>query len=633
MSQSTRDEVERDGDDRATDADEATAPPDRIERWRGRLDEPSDDVAGDEAAPRRSEAKRLLVDLLRPYRRVLALLMVVVVLENAARLSVPKLVQLGIDNGVPPLQRSDDAGPLLTVVGVLVGAVVVQAVTRVIFLRQSGRIGQEILLEVRRRLFKHFQRLDIGFHDRYTSGRVVSRSTSDVEAIQEMTDSGFDGLITAVLTMVGTAVLLLTLDWQLGLVCLLGFPVLILLVRWFSRESTRTYRTVRETAALVIVHFVETMTGVRAVQAYRRERRNQDIFEDVATRYQLANERVFRLFAIFMPSIKLVGNITTGIVILYGGWRVFHGEMTIGVLTAFLLYLRMFFEPMQEVSQFYNTFQSATSALEKIAGVLAQEPAVRDPEKPREIAGVRGAVRFEGAEFGYVEDRPVLPHLDLDIPAGQTIALVGATGAGKTTIAKLMARFYDPTAGRVTLDGVDLRDLSQATLRQHVVMVTQENVMFEGTVADNIRFGRPDASDEQVRAAARAVGADTFVEALPQGYDTDVAKRGGRLSAGQRQLVAFARAFLADPAVLILDEATSSLDVPSERLVQRALETVLADRTALIIAHRLSTVEVADRVLVLDRGRVVEDGSPQQLVGQSGGRYAALHDAWTESLA
>ena len=559
--------------------------------------------------------------------------MVVVVLENAARLSVPKLVQLGIDNGVPPLQRSDDAGPLLTVVGVLVGAVVVQAVTRVIFLRQSGRIGQEILLEVRRRLFKHFQRLDIGFHDRYTSGRVVSRSTSDVEAIQEMTDSGFDGLITAVLTMVGTAVLLLTLDWQLGLVCLLGFPVLILLVRWFSRESTRTYRTVRETAALVIVHFVETMTGVRAVQAYRRERRNQDIFEDVATRYQLANERVFRLFAIFMPSIKLVGNITTGIVILYGGWRVFHGEMTIGVLTAFLLYLRMFFEPMQEVSQFYNTFQSATSALEKIAGVLAQEPAVRDPEQPREIAGVRGAVRFEGAEFGYVEDRPVLPHLDLDIPAGQTIALVGATGAGKTTIAKLMARFYDPTAGRVTLDGVDLRDLSQATLRQHVVMVTQENVMFEGTVADNIRFGRPDASDEQVRAAARAVGADTFVEALPQGYDTDVAKRGGRLSAGQRQLVAFARAFLADPAVLILDEATSSLDVPSERLVQRALETVLADRTALIIAHRLSTVEVADRVLVLDRGRVVEDGSPQELVGQSGGRYAALHDAWTESLA
>lgn len=633
MSQSTRDEVERDADDRATDADEATAPPDRIERWRGRLDEPSDDVAGDEAAPRRSEAKRLLVDLLRPYRRVLALLMVVVVLENAARLSVPKLVQLGIDNGVPPLQRSDDAGPLLTVVGVLVGAVVVQAVTRVIFLRQSGRIGQEILLEVRRRLFKHFQRLDIGFHDRYTSGRVVSRSTSDVEAIQEMTDSGFDGLITAVLTMVGTAVLLLTLDWQLGLVCLLGFPVLILLVRWFSRESTRTYRTVRETAALVIVHFVETMTGVRAVQAYRRERRNQDIFEDVATRYQLANERVFRLFAIFMPSIKLVGNITTGIVILYGGWRVFHGEMTIGVLTAFLLYLRMFFEPMQEVSQFYNTFQSATSALEKIAGVLAQEPAVRDPEKPREIAGVRGAVRFEGAEFGYVEDRPVLPHLDLDIPAGQTIALVGATGAGKTTIAKLMARFYDPTAGRVTLDGVDLRDLSQATLRQHVVMVTQENVMFEGTVADNIRFGRPDASDEQVRAAARAVGADTFVEALPQGYDTDVAKRGGRLSAGQRQLVAFARAFLADPAVLILDEATSSLDVPSERLVQRALETVLADRTALIIAHRLSTVEVADRVLVLDRGRVVEDGSPQELVGQSGGRYAALHDAWMESLA
>ncbi|MGE0215308.1 ABC transporter ATP-binding protein [Mycolicibacterium sp.] len=599
--------------------------------WRGKFDE-HHDLPIDETVSRRREARALLGSLLRPYRWVVAVLAIVVVVENAARLSVPILVQKGIDDGIPPLIDGGSAHTLMLVVGALCGVVVVQATSRMYFLRRSGRIGQKVLLELRRRVFRHFGRLDIAFHDRYTSGRVVSRSTNDVEAIQDMLETGFDSLITAVLTLAGTAVLLVVLDVKLGLMCLVAFPALVALVWWFRSESAKTYREVREISALVIVQFVETMTGIKAVQAYRREPRNQEIFEDIADRYRVINEKTFRLLAVFMPGVKLVGNLTTGVVLLYGGYRVLHGEMTIGTLAAFLLYLRMFFEPMQEISQFFNTFQSASSALEKLAGVLAQRPGIADPAEPVELGAVRGEIALRNVTFEYSPGRPVLPGLDLVVPAGQTVALVGTTGAGKSTIAKLVSRFYDPVSGSVTLDGVDLRGVTQAELRRHVVMVTQENFMFGGTIADNIRFGRPDATDAEVRSAAAAVGAAAFIEALPDGYDTDVAKRGGRLSAGQRQLVAFARAFLADPAVLILDEATSSLDIPSERMVQRALETVLAQRTALVIAHRLSTVQIADRVLVLEHGRIVEDGSPAELTGRADGHYAALHRSWVQSL-
>jgi ABC-type multidrug transport system fused ATPase/permease subunit len=600
--------------------------------WRGRLNEEPDDLPIDETRPRRREARALLGSLLAPFKMTVGLLALVVIVENVARLSVPLLVQRGIDRAIPPLVAGGSARELIIVVATLCGVVCVQAISRLMFLNRSGRIGQRVLLEVRRRVFRHFQRLDVAFHDRYTSGRVVARLTNDVDAIQDMLETGFDSLITAVLTLFGTAILLVVLDVRLGLMCLAAFPILVALVWWFSSESAKTYRRVRESAALVIVQFVETMTGIKAVQAYRRGPRNQEIFDEVADRYRADNEQTFRQLAIFMPAVKLVGNLTTGVVLLYGGYRVLHGEMTIGTLAAFLLYLRMFFEPMQEISQFFNTFQSASSALEKLAGVLAQKPAIADPPVPVHPERVRGEIAFRNVQFSYVPDRPVLPGLSLVVPAGQTVALVGTTGAGKTTIAKLIARFYDPTSGAVTLDGVDLRDFAQSDLRRHVVMVTQENFLFSGTVADNIRFGRPSATDAEVHTAAVAVGAGEFIAALPEGYDTDVATRGGRLSAGQRQLIAFARAFLADPAVLILDEATSSLDIPSERLVQRALRTVLADRTALIIAHRLSTVEIADRVIVLEHGRVVEDGPPNELI-DSQGRYAALHRAWLESLA
>ncbi len=601
--------------------------------WRGELGAESDDTAEQLTAGDEGSARRLLLELLAPFRHVLLLLVGVVLVENVARLSIPYLVKVGIDSGIPPIRTDDDLGPLLEIVAVVLVATLTQALARNRFLVMQGRLGQEVLYQLRRRVFRHFQALSPAFHDTYTSGRVVSRQTSDVDAIYEMLETGFDGLVTAALTLVGTAGILLYLDLRLGLVALACGPFLALLTNWFRRSSASSYRVTREKVALVIVHFVESMGGVRAVQAFRREPRNQEIFDDVNDQYRAANLVAFRLVAWFMPGIRLIGNVTIAVVLLYGGYRAHQGEVTVGVLAAFLLYLRQFFEPMMEISQFYNTFQSASAALEKLAGVLAQRPGVPEPEEPVALGRARGEVRFEHLRFEYVPDRPVLPDLDLTVPAGQTLALVGTTGAGKTTLAKLATRFYDPTRGRVLLDGVDVRDLASDTLRDNVVMVTQENYLFSGTIADNIRFGRPDATMEEVVRATTALGAHDFITAMPRGYETDVANQGGRLSAGQRQLVAFARAFLADPAVLILDEATSSLDVPSERLVQRALRTVLAGRTAVIIAHRLSTVEIADRVLVMEHGRVVEDGSPAALAARDGGRFAALHRAWEESLA
>ena len=608
---------------------------DREQGWRGVA---ADGLAGEElteatALRLRDRSRRLLVDLLRPHRKWIWVAVGIVVAENAARLSIPYLVKEGIDKGIPPIRERDDTSLLLTIVAVVLFAILVQAVTRQTFLVLSGRIGQDMLFEVRRRVYRHFQKLSPAFHDEYTSGRVISRQTSDVDAIYEMLETGFDGLITAVLTLGGTAVLLLVLDVKLGLVALLCFPFLLWITNWFRKESAKTYRVTREKVALVIVHFVESMLGMRAVQAFRREGRNQEIFDDVNDQYRVANLRAFRLVAWFMPGIKLIGNVTIAVVLLYGAYLAFNGEVTVGVLAAFLLYLRQFFEPMQEISQFYNTFQSASAALEKLSGVLEEEPLVPEPAHPVPMARVSGEVTFDRVRFEYVAGAPVLPGLDLTVPAGQTLALVGTTGAGKTTIAKLVSRFYDPTDGRLLLDGVDLRDLDEETLRGSVVMVTQENYLFGGSVADNIRFGRPEASLDEVVVAARAIGAHEFIAELPDGYHTDVANKGGRLSAGQRQLVAFARAFLADPDVLILDEATSSLDVPSERLVQRALRTILADRTAIIIAHRLSTVEIADRVLVLEHGRIVEDGAPADLVEGGEGRFSDLHDAWLASLA
>ncbi|MBB5956505.1 ATP-binding cassette subfamily B protein [Saccharothrix tamanrassetensis] len=602
------------------------------EKWRGVAAEDVEELDHATGLKLQARSRRLLGSLVRPHSRAAVLALVIVIAENLVNLAGPLLIAAAIDRGVP---AALDGRPtvLAWCVGGYVGTALSATLLRWSFVRLTGRIGQDVLLDLRGRIFRHVQRLSVAFHEKYTSGKVISRLTSDVDSLQDLLEQGLDGFFTSLLSVVGISVVMLTLDPPLAMAVLFGFVPLMLLIRWFQRRSAKAYRGTRGAIAKIIVQFVETMNGIRAVQAFRREGRNEKIMAELNDRFRDANTDAFKVMAAFTSLVRVIGNVSLAVILAWGALRVADGQLALGVLAAFTLYVRRFYDPFDEIAMFANSYASATAALEKISGLLEERPTVREPDDPAPLGDVRGQVAFDGVEFRYSATTPVvLPSFDLHVPAGQTVALVGTTGAGKSTLAKLVARFYDPSDGAVLLDGVDLRSVADVELRRAVVMVTQENFLFDGSVADNIALGRPSAGREEVEAAARAVGAHEFIRALPEGYDTDVRKRGGRLSAGQRQMVAFARAFLADPAVLVLDEATSSLDVPSERLVQGALETVLADRTAFIIAHRLSTVLIADRVLVIDGGRIVEDGTPEELIGDSG-RFAALHTAWRDSLA
>ncbi|MCX5423786.1 ABC transporter ATP-binding protein [Streptomyces sp. NBC_00078] len=578
----------------------------------------------------------LLRTLLAPMKARVAFTTLLLLLQQAAVQAGPLLVAYAIDTAVPAF-RDRRHGPLIAVAGVYLLCALVSGGLQYAFVIAAARVNQDVLLDLRGRIFRHAQALSLDFHERYTSGRLISRSTTDVESLRELLSEGLQELVMVILSFVYISAMLLWLDLALGAVAVASFVPLYLLVRIYQRRAVRVYRLRSTAIAAVIVKFVETMNGIRPVRAFRREAANDAAFRTLNRRHERVNGDALLEMARYVVGSRLVANTAVAGIVLWGAYRVAGGSLELGVLAAAVLYLRRLYDPIDRLGMFLNSYQSAAASLEKIAGLLAQTPTVPEPSSPVELPALKSEhpgreVVFDEVAFGYRTGGEVLPRFGLTVPAGQTVAVVGSTGAGKSTLAKLLARFYDPSEGRVLLDGVDLRELSVPELRRGVVMVTQEAFLFSGTVAENIAIGRPDATREQIERAAKSIGAHDFIEALPDGYDTDVRKRGGRISAGQRQLVAFARALLADPAVLILDEATSSLDIPGERAVQRAMSTVLHGRTAVVIAHRLSTVEIADRVLVMEHGKIVEDGSPAELVAGTG-RFADLHRAWRDSLA
>ncbi|WP_314556472.1 ABC transporter ATP-binding protein [uncultured Rothia sp.] len=602
--------------------------------------EPREQMSPQERAETRERSMALLRQMLHPHRGALALSIISVLLVSGSSAVAPILIARVLDSSIEPLKQGV-VSPLLTLLAFFVAATAVTAIFSWVNVAYTVRVSLGVVVYLRKRVFRHAQSLSVSFHERYTSGKVISRLTSDIDTVRSFLDSGISQLAITLLSMVISAVAIFLLDWRIGLFMLvMGVPIYFL-TRWFQKAAVPVFRTMRTESAHLTSRFVETFTGIRAVKAFGAEAQMRYEYAQASERYRLAVMDSVKIFGVYSPVLMLLGNVFIAGALVLGGYAVLGGTMQIGTLLALVIYANRVFEPVMQLSEFYNMFQSAMSALEKLSSFLAEEPEVAEPEHPHERAiesataegasgTVQGAlVELDSAVFGYTSDRHALKETSLRIEPGTTVALVGPTGAGKSTIAKLVARFYDVSSGAVRIDGVDVRDLTDAQLRREVLMLTQEVFLFSTSILENIRMGNPQASDEQVRAAAKAVGAGAFIERLRDGYDSLLGRGGISLSAGQRQLVSFARVFLADPRLLILDEATASLDIPSERAVQKALHTLLRGRTALVIAHRLSTVLSADRVLVIRDGAVVEDGSPQQLIA-AGGRFAAMYASWDE---
>jgi len=579
--------------------------------------------------PQRFRRGRTLGRFARPYTRRAIVAAFTLLVATGASVAGPLAAKEVIDRGI----RTGDYDRVLLWVAVFLIIVVAGWIATAAQSYLTSWVGERVLADIRVAVFAHVQRLDLGFFERTPAGVVISRLTNDVEAMNSMVTDGPTTLLQNTLTLIGSAVVLLLLDWRLALATLSVFPAMAIGTAIFRRYSARAYRRTRERMGDVTASLQEDISGVRVVQAFRREDANYRSFIAVNDRYRYANVQTVNAASIYFPFVSLLSAVATAVVLGYGGLLVFDGRLSPGALFAFIGLLSNFFDPVQQLSQFYQTMLAAMAALEKIVEVLDTEPAMADAAGARELPQIAGKVEFADVQFAYsATSAEVLHGVSFAAEPGQTVALVGHTGAGKSTVVKLLARFYDPTSGRVLIDGTDVRDVTARSLRSQLGIVPQESFLFSGSVRSNIAFGRPEATDEEVVAAAEAVGADAFIRELPDGYDTEIQERGARLSIGQRQLVAFARALLADPRILILDEATSSVDIPTEARIEQALETLLLGRTAFVVAHRLSTIRRADVIVVLEHGRVIEAGTHRQLIERRG-RYYALYDDWVEAVA
>ena len=581
----------------------------------------------------RSRKVRGLIELLAPYKwRVLAMF-VSLVAATAAALAPAPLAKLAIDQGI----QHHDVGALDVIVGLFLLSAVVYAVASYAQTYLVGWVGQRALQDLRVRLFIHLQRLSIGFYSRNRTGVIISRITNDVEALDQLVEDGMATLIQSGLTLIGVVVILFVLDPHLALLTFLVLPLLAVGAFVFRIASADAYRLTREKIAAITGYLQETLSGIRVVRAFGQERAHIRRFRELNDENRAANMTTVKLNAAYFPAVELLSALVTVEILVIGGIEAINGHTSTGVVFAFIAALNNFFDPIQNLSQLYTTYQSGMAALDKIFDLLDEQPDLADAPDAIDLPAIRGEITFDDVSFKYAArdddtDAWALRDIDLVIPPGQTVALVGETGAGKSTFAKLVSRFYDPTDGAVLVDGHDLRSVTAESLRSQMGIVPQEGFLFSGTIRENISFGRPDATDEEIRTAARAVGADTFIEELEDGYDSQIGERGVQLSAGQRQLVAFARALVADPRILVLDEATSNVDVHTESLIEQGLRRLVAGRTAIVIAHRLSTIRHAGRILVLEHGQVVEDGTHDELL-EAQGRYWRLYRDWAEQAA